>query len=118
MLLCKIASRFNQLIPNRHYYTIRDNLLNSLNYTQYKIVKDYPTTISYQNVSAAMFFQKVNGTIVSDKYGYNMNNYPLVVQQKILNMQVMAWQCNLDLSNLKPQNLLIDNNNKIWIIRF
>ena len=71
-----------------------------------------------QNVSAAMFLQKVNGTILSDKYGNRIDRFPLIIQQQIFNLQIQAWHCNLDITNIKPQDLLIDNNNKVWIIRF
>jgi len=77
-----------------------------------------PTIHHYNKQSAAMFVQKIEGTNLAHKYGCDFKQYPVNIQEKIANLKFIALQCNLDLSKLSADDLLIDKQDRIWIVGF
>ena len=115
-------------IQFRRFSSLSHYLNNGCNYQLYdkndpdleifkKCIK-VPQIHHYNKQSAAMFVQKIDGIVLSQKYGSNFDNYPNLIKEKISNLKYLALQCNLDLSNLQASDMLIDRNDRIWIVGF
>lgn len=84
----------------------------------FKIGIKVPTIHHYNKQSATMFVQKIEGTELAHKYGFDFKQYPVNIKEKISNLKFIALQCNLDLSKISANDLLIDKQDRIWIVGF